>query len=136
MASGLPFDDGDTELLRAIFNVEVDAVTGVISSLAFMPRPVDVGLWSTEHGDRPGGALAYREQLELDGIAGIWAVSVSECETENLPLIDDGGEEERSPWHVSVDYRAHLSPSNRLNNSGMKKAKRMRDRAQERGQRA
>jgi hypothetical protein len=133
LASGLPLDS-ETELLRAVFIVEIDALTGAISSLAFTPRPVDVGLWSTEHGDRPGGAPAYREELKLGGIAGIWAVSVDACETENLPLIDDGGEEDRSPWHVSVDYREHLNASNRVNKAGQKKAKRLRDYAQERGQ--
>jgi hypothetical protein len=132
LASGLPLN-GDTPLLRVVFNPEINAVTGDISSLAFMPRPVDVGLWSTEHGGRPGGASKYREQLELSDVAGIWAVIGAECETESLPLIDDGGEEGRSPWHISVDYRQHLTDSNRLNNSGKKKAKRLRDRAQERG---
>lgn len=132
MATGLPLN-GHTRLLRAVFNVEIDAVTGKISSLAFTPRPVDEGLWSTEHGDQPGGAHAYREQIDLENVAGIWAVTVTECEAENLPVIDDGGEDGRSPWHVSVDYRAHLNDSKRVDSPGQKKAKRLRDRAQERG---
>lgn len=133
MGSGLPLN-GHSRLLRAIFEAEIDLVTGQISSLAFTPRPVDDGLWSTEHGDRPGGAGQYRQDLELEGVAGIWGVTVTECESEEIPLIDDGGENGRSAWHISVDYRAHLnSESKRLNSAGKKKAKRMRDRAQERG---
>ena len=139
MASGLPLND-DTRLLGVVFNTQIDWLTGKISSTAFTPPPCDQGLLSTEHGDRPGGAEAYRNDVDLTDVAGIWAVTVSECAADpqrqgdiELPLIDDGGEDDKSPWHVSIDFRQYVNESNRVNSPGQRKGKRLRDCAQTRG---
>jgi hypothetical protein len=138
LASGLPFDE-DTQLLRVVFNTEINPVTGKISSTAFTPSTSHLGLLSTEHGDRPGGAEAYKEAVDLQDIAGIWAVTVAECDADpalNLPalqLIDDGGEDEKSPWHVSIDYRPYVNAAYRVNSPGIRKGKYLRDQAQARG---
>lgn len=134
MASGLPFN-GHTRLLRVVFNSQINPLTGKIDSTAFTPRPRDEGLLSTEHGDRPGGARAYRQAVELEDVAGIWAVTVAECEAEPHPVppIDDGGEEGNSPWHVSIDFREYLNESKRVKGPGQRKAKYLRDHAEDRG---
>lgn len=134
MASGLPIGD-NTQLLRVVFNTEVNWVTGKIASTAFTPSTVHLGLLSTEHGDRPGGAVAYRNDVQLDDVAGIWAVTVSECRGEPtpLPVIDDGGQGENSPWHVSIDYRSYVNDAHRVNSPGIRKGKYLRDQAQARG---
>lgn len=140
MASELPLDD-DTQLLRVVFNIEIHAVTGEIASTAFTPATNHRGLLSTEHGGRPGGAAAYRNDVKLKDVAGIWAVTVSECRAEdeelNLPalgVIDDGGEDDKSPWHVSIDYTHLVNAKYRVNSPGIRKGKFLRDRAQARGQ--
>jgi hypothetical protein len=46
---------------------------------------------------------AYRDDLD-----GIYAVSVSECSSQQLPYIDDGGEGEHSAYHVSIDFTNFL----------------------------
>ena len=95
---------------------------------------------STEHGDRPGSAPAYREAVDLTDVAGIWAVTVAECEADPqrqgdiaLPLIDDGGEDDKSPWHVSIDFRQYVNQSNRVNSPGLRKVRFLRYCAEERG---
>jgi hypothetical protein len=139
VASELPIDP-DTELLRVIFNTQINPINGAISSTAFTPPPSDEGLLSTEHGDRPGRAVQYREDVALDDVAGIWAVFARECALDaelpndiDLPLIDDGGEDGKSPWHVSVDFRAYTNARNRVNSPGIRKGKYLRDKAQQRG---
>ena len=139
MASGLPLN-GHTRLLRVVFNTQINPLTGRIDSTAFTPPPSDEGLLSTEHGDRPGSAEAYREAVDLTDVAGIWGVTVTECEANykrehdiQLPLIDDGGEDGKSPWHVSIDFRQYVNQSNRVNSPGLRKGKYLRDCAQSRG---
>ena len=140
LASGLPLDNGETQLFRVVFNTEINPLTGKINSTAFTPPPSDEGLLSTEHGHRPGGAQSYREAINLDDVAGIWAITVAECRLDpqrqndiELPLIDDGGEDGKSPWHVSVDFRPYVNDANRVNSPGIRKGKYLRDCAQERG---
>lgn len=89
-----------------------------------------------EHGDRPGGAQAYRNECELNDIDGIYAVTVAECTLQELPCIDDGGDDALSPWHVSVDFRAYVNASHRATEAGKRKARALAEYARQRGKRA
>lgn len=90
-----------------------------------MPKgDIDTGLLSAEHGDRPGGASAYREECQLEDLEGIYAVSVGECSSQQLPYIDDGGEGAHSPYHVSIDFTSFLGASGvNLTHGGRRRAK-------------
>lgn len=134
-----------THLLRSVFNLEVSVLDGEVSSTAFTPvkmdstaftpKAKDKGMLSTEHGDRPGGAAGYLEECPLDDVAGIWAVTVGECEGVELPVIPDGHLPDRSDWHVSIDFTGHLSEgSSNVNKVGKRKARKLRDHAVGRGQ--
>lgn len=119
-------------LYRAVATDEVGA-DGKVFSSAFSPLPdKDKGLLSTEHETRPDGAQGYRNNCGLTDIAAIYAVSIEECTSEDLPCIDDSGEGDNSDWHVSVDFRAHANEVFRLSNSGKRKAKRLAQFARDR----
>jgi hypothetical protein len=67
---------------------------------------------------------AYREERELEDLDGIYAVSVSECSSQQLPYIDDGGEGEHSAYHVSIDFTNFLGASGvDLTHGGRRRAK-------------
>jgi len=89
-----------------------------------------------EHGDRPGGAQAYRDECGLSDIDGIYAVTVGECSSQDLPCIDDGGDDGLSRWHVSVDFRAYVNAAYQPTSAGKRKARALADYARKRGKRA
>lgn len=124
------------QLLRVVCTDEVGA-DGKIFSTAFTPRAErDQGLLSLEHGDRPGGAQAYRAECGFSDIDGIYAVTVGECTLQELPCIDDGGEDGLSRWHVSVDFRAYLNESNQPTKPGKRKARALAEYARQRRKQA
>lgn len=135
---------GDSQLLRVVMREEVSVFTGQPSSTAFEPRTVDSsafkvrscdkGLLSTEHGNRPGGAARYLSECGLSGVEGIWAVTVEECRNVGVPPLSDGGVNGQSQWHVSIDFRDFVNESMNLRKEGSRRARMLRDLAQERGQ--
>lgn len=54
---------------------------------------------------------AYRDECEHEGLDGIYAVSVSESSSQQLPYIDAGGEGEHSAYRVSIDCTNFLGPA-------------------------
>ncbi|HEY5856648.1 MAG TPA: hypothetical protein VIW24_22065 [Aldersonia sp.] len=114
--------------------------------MAFTPRgDKDKGLLSTEHGDRPGSAAGYKAWCDENfrDVAGIWAVSVTECHEQALQPTLDGGENGKPEHHVSIDFTSFIvggrgdgSVSYNLTKQGKRKARALRDRAVERHRRA
>jgi hypothetical protein len=135
LASELPLT-ATKQLLRVVCTDEVGA-DGKIFSTAFTPRAErDQGLLSMEHGDPPGGAQAYRGDCGLQDIEGIYAVTVGECTLQELPCIDDGGDDGLSSWHVSVDFRAYVNASNQPTGAGKRKARALATYARQRRKQA
>ena len=77
---------------------------GRITSQVFKPTPKDKGLLSVYDGDQatPQAAYAhYTQQLGLQS-RGVVAVSVAECEQQELPVKPDPVP---FPEHVVIDFR-------------------------------
>jgi hypothetical protein len=132
LAADLPLEE-DTQLLRAITVDEIGS-DGKIYSTAFSPRPErDKGMLSTEHESRPDGAEGYLAECGLDGVEGIYAVTVGECTSQDLPCLDDANEEGKSAWHVSIDFRNFIGSTNRLSEGGKRRARKLAAFAKDRG---
>ena len=113
----------ETLLLRQIHPSFVQA--GRVTSQAFRPTPKDQGHLSVDNGDLVQAKAAW-ERYTANGSqsAGVMAVSWSECNQLELPVIEDG-----HPYveHCSIDYSAHTSTARE------QKAKLLRSKAQSRG---
>lgn len=80
---------------------------------------------SVDNGDMVSAEESYRSFTERFESAGVLAVSVSECEAQDLRVVPDGLE--GRPAHTAIDYGG-------LSVSGTRKAaERLRDHAVRRG---
>ncbi len=112
-----------TLLLRQIHPSFVQA--GRVTSQAFRPTPKDQGHLSVDNADLVHAQAAWQRYTASPGLsAGVMAVSWSECQELELPVLED-----RHPYaeHCSIDYSAHN------NNVREQKAKLLRSKAQARG---
>jgi len=72
---------------------------GAPTSQAFHPTPKDKQRLSVDNGDRVEAAVAYARFTGSS--CGVQSVSAAECETLELPIIEDG---EPYPEHCSIDF--------------------------------
>ena len=93
----------DTLLLRQIHLSWIRA--GEVTSQAFRPSKKDAGQLSVYDGDRikPRVAWEHYTGVLMYLSAGVVAVSVSECNTEELPVTDNPLP--RFPEHALIDFR-------------------------------
>jgi len=114
----------DTLLLRQVNPVWIQA--GRITSQVFRPTPKDSKRLSVYDGDQisaEGAWSHYVKELELSS-AGVVAVTVAECEEQDLPVAPDP---EPFPEHVTIKF-------NDCSNSQIKtKAKQLTQAAEARG---
>jgi hypothetical protein len=75
-----------------------------VTSQAFKPMPKDEGLLSAYDGDLITPGAAWSHFTEESGFAsvGVQAVSVAECDEQNLPSRPDP---EPFPEHAVIDFR-------------------------------
>lgn len=113
-----------TLLLRQIHPTFVQA--GRVTSQAFRPTPKDESLLSVYDGDliSPEAAWGHFTATPERRSAGVMAVSVAECTTENLPARPDP---EPFPEHAIIDF------SGLSDNQAEKKGKKLRSAAEARG---
>lgn len=80
---------------------------GQVLSIAFRPFPKDTGLLSVYDGDMiaPEASLNHFTGTLGFQSAGVWAVSVQECQTCELPARSDA--EGQFPEHAIIDFTAH-----------------------------
>lgn len=80
---------------------------GQVLSIAFRPFPKDTGLLSVYDGDliTPEASLNHFTRKLGYQSAGVWAVTVQECEACNLPTRSDA--EGHYPEHAIIDFTAH-----------------------------
>lgn len=113
-----------TLLLRQIHPIFIQQ--GKITSQAFRPTPKDENLLSVDNGNKitPEESWArFIANLQCKS-AGVMAVTYQECQSQNLPVIEDANP---YPEHCSINFS---DLSNRLIN---KKAKQLKNYAEQRG---
>lgn len=73
------------------------------STQAFRPTPKDKDRLSFDDGDQITAQAAWQRYIKERGLrsAGVLAVTVQECESEDLEVIPDGVPD---PQHVSVNF--------------------------------
>lgn len=93
----------DTLLLRQIHPSFVQ--DGRVTSQAFRPTPKDEFLLSVDDGDRVNAEACWQRFIASPACnsIGVQAVSLAECTTQELPVIEDGAPH---PEHCSVDFTA------------------------------
>ncbi|MBK1695409.1 hypothetical protein CKO09_11770 [Chromatium weissei] len=91
----------ETLLLRQIHPNFIQA--GRVTSQAFRPSPKDEHLLSVDNGDQISPDVAHQRFISnpVCSSIGVMAVSCAECDTQNLPVIDDGVP---YPEHCSIDF--------------------------------
>lgn len=93
----------DTLLLRQIHPGFVQ--NGRVTSQAFRPTPKDEGLLSVDNNDRIEAEASWQRFIAnpVCRSIGVQAVSRGECDTQDLPVIEDG-----QPYseHCSIDFTA------------------------------
>ena len=99
---------------------------GKVLSIAFRPFPKDAGLLSVYDGDLIT-AEASLNHFTGRGFqsAGVWAVSVQECHTCELPARSDA--QGQFPEHAVIDFTAHEEKAQKA------KSKILAAKAEERG---
>lgn len=80
---------------------------GQVLSIAFRPFPKDTGFLSVYDGDLIAAEESLNHFTGTQGFqsAGVWAVSVQECQTCELPARSDV--EGHYPEHAIIDFTAH-----------------------------
>lgn len=80
---------------------------GQVLSLAFRPFPKDAGLLSVYDGDLITAEASHTHFTGDLGFqsAGVWAVSVQECQSCDLPTRPDAAV--HYPEHAVIDFTAH-----------------------------
>ncbi len=114
----------NTLLLRQIHPNFVQ--NGRVTSQAFRPTPKDELRLSVDNGDCVTAEAAW-QRFTADAVCkslGVQAISKVECETQDLPVIEDA-----HPYleHCSIDFAAHNKKAIE------KKAKTLRAKAELRG---
>lgn len=91
----------ETLLLRQINPAFVQ--DGRVTSQAFRPTPKDEHRLSVDNGDRiqPDAAWERFVTNPVCSSVGVMAVSHAECESQSLPVIEDG---DPHPEHCSIDF--------------------------------
>ena len=89
----------ETLLLRQIHPLFVENERA--GYLAFRPTPNDEHLLSVDNGDKISAENSWKRFTASLQSAGVLAVSNGECETESLPVLEDGIP---YPEHCSVDF--------------------------------
>jgi hypothetical protein len=100
---------------------------GQVLSIAFRPFPKDTGLLSVYDGDLITAEASCNHFTGTLGFqsAGVWAVSVQECQTCELPARSDA--EGHFPEHAVIEFAAHPEKAQKA------KSKILAARAEERG---
>lgn len=91
----------NTLLLRQIHPSFIQ--NGRVTSQAFRPTPKDESFLSVDNGDRVSAEDCWQRftaNLACKSI-GVQAVSLAECTTQELPVIEDGNSH---PEHCSIDF--------------------------------
>lgn len=93
----------NTLLLRQIHPSFVQG--GRVTSQAFRPTPKDELHLSVDNGDRVTAEAAWQRFTATPAYKsiGVQAVSKTECEKQDLPLIEDA---QPHPEHCSIDFTA------------------------------
>lgn len=93
--------NSETLLLRQVHPLFVQE--GRVTSQVFRPTPKDESLLSTYNGDMisPQGAFEHYTNKPSCQSFGVMAVTKCECDTHDLPVIQDGVP---FPEHVSIDF--------------------------------
>lgn len=116
--------DPDTLLLRQVHPAFVQSER--ITSQVFYPTEKDnnrLSTYSSEKFSAPDAFNHYTSELKLEA-AGVVAVSCDECDTEELPYVEDN---DPFDGHCYIDYNG-LS-----NNKKKTKSKILKRRAEDRG---
>lgn len=90
-------------LLRQIHPVWV--VEGRVTSQAYTPFPKDNGQLSVDDGDRIDAERSYVRYSGRFSSIGIQAVSRSECDELQLPVLDDPLVD--NPEHLLIDFTSY-----------------------------
>ena len=93
----------ETLLLRQIHPHFCQA--GRVTSQAFRPTPKDEFYLSVDNGDRIQAQAAWERFTSnpLCTSIGVAAVSLMECQEQNLPVVEDG---DPYPEHCSINFSA------------------------------
>lgn len=101
--------DPEEQLLRQVHPAFVQA--GRAGSRAFNPMASHEYKLSMDRGSKTTAATAFARHTKSHASAGVWAVTVGECDQANIASYDDPLDENQA--HAFVDFRPLESNSKR-----------------------